>query len=241
MRTGKPMVPMATVWALPGRLSDLSIFHSKSLLYGAIVLVWVWWALNSPKRRFAARADCKSCAAGKYSNAGHSAAVCIACVAGRYALAAAATCTSCPQGRYHKGTAGQGVWLLDANDADGCEDCAVGKTTASTSTAAATDAAACPTTCPAGSYKILSGAVHGCTLCPIGTYNNDAASAAGKHDGLDDCIACAVGERGPGAGGGFRGSLALPWALFLRTSTPSMRGYSVRRPTRPHPVVELPG
>ena len=40
--------------ALPGRLRSLSAFHSESVLYGAFV--WARWALNSPKRRFPARA-----------------------------------------------------------------------------------------------------------------------------------------------------------------------------------------
>jgi hypothetical protein len=43
-----------TVRLLPGRLSALSVSHSKSVLYGAFV--WVCRALNSPKRRFPARA-----------------------------------------------------------------------------------------------------------------------------------------------------------------------------------------
>jgi hypothetical protein len=38
----------------PGRLSALSVFHSKSVLYGAFV--WARRALNNPKRRFPARA-----------------------------------------------------------------------------------------------------------------------------------------------------------------------------------------
>ena len=38
----------------PGRLSGLSVFHSKSVLYGAFV--WARRALNDPKRRFPARA-----------------------------------------------------------------------------------------------------------------------------------------------------------------------------------------
>jgi hypothetical protein len=38
----------------PGRLSGLGIFHCESVLYGAFV--WARRALNSPKRRFAARA-----------------------------------------------------------------------------------------------------------------------------------------------------------------------------------------
>ena len=37
----------------PGRLSALTVFHSKSVLYGAFV--WARRALNSPKRRFLAR------------------------------------------------------------------------------------------------------------------------------------------------------------------------------------------
>ena len=45
----------ATVRARPGRLSALSVFHSESVFYGA--LVWVHRALNSQKRRFPARAD----------------------------------------------------------------------------------------------------------------------------------------------------------------------------------------
>ena len=38
----------------PGRLSALTVFHSKSFLYGAFV--WARRALTSPKRRFPARA-----------------------------------------------------------------------------------------------------------------------------------------------------------------------------------------
>ena len=38
----------------PGRLSALSVFHSKSVLYG--VFVWVREVLNIQKRRFLARA-----------------------------------------------------------------------------------------------------------------------------------------------------------------------------------------
>jgi hypothetical protein len=44
---------MATVRALLGRLSALSVSHSKSVLYGAFV--WVRRALTSPERRFLAR------------------------------------------------------------------------------------------------------------------------------------------------------------------------------------------
>jgi hypothetical protein len=43
-----------TVRARPGRLSALRVFHIKSTLYGAFV--WARRALNSPKRRFPARA-----------------------------------------------------------------------------------------------------------------------------------------------------------------------------------------
>ena len=43
-----------TVRARPGRLSAFSVSDSKSVLYGAFV--WVCRALNSPKRRFPARA-----------------------------------------------------------------------------------------------------------------------------------------------------------------------------------------
>ena len=46
----------SSVRALPGRLSDLSVSHSKSILYGA--LVWARRALNRPKRRFPVRAVC---------------------------------------------------------------------------------------------------------------------------------------------------------------------------------------
>jgi hypothetical protein len=38
-----------------GRLSGLSVFHSKISLYG--VFVWAHRPLNSPKRRFPARAE----------------------------------------------------------------------------------------------------------------------------------------------------------------------------------------
>ena len=40
----------STVRARAGRLSTLSVFHSKSLLYGAFV--WSRRALNGPNRRF---------------------------------------------------------------------------------------------------------------------------------------------------------------------------------------------
>jgi hypothetical protein len=45
-----------SVWAFPGRLSGLilSVFHSKSVMYGAFV--WARRALNRPKWRFPARA-----------------------------------------------------------------------------------------------------------------------------------------------------------------------------------------
>ena len=43
-----------TVRAVPGRLSAISVFHSKSVLYGAFV--WARRALNGRKRRFSARA-----------------------------------------------------------------------------------------------------------------------------------------------------------------------------------------
>jgi hypothetical protein len=44
----------ATVRAVPGRLSAISVFLCKSVLYGAFV--WARRALNRPKRRFPARA-----------------------------------------------------------------------------------------------------------------------------------------------------------------------------------------
>ena len=43
------------VWTRPGRLRTLSVFHYKSILYGAFV--WARRALNGPKRWFSARAD----------------------------------------------------------------------------------------------------------------------------------------------------------------------------------------
>jgi hypothetical protein len=43
-----------TVRARPGQLIALSVSHSKSVLYG--ILLWARAALNSPKRRFPARA-----------------------------------------------------------------------------------------------------------------------------------------------------------------------------------------
>ena len=39
----------------PGRACALSVLHGESVLYGAFV--WVCMALNTPKRRFRARAD----------------------------------------------------------------------------------------------------------------------------------------------------------------------------------------
>ena len=50
-KMGRP----ATVRARPGRLSTIGVPHSKSILYG--VFVWARRALNSPKRRFSARAE----------------------------------------------------------------------------------------------------------------------------------------------------------------------------------------
>ena len=47
-------IELITVRARPGRLSALSVSHSKSILYGAFV--WACRALNSSKRRFPARA-----------------------------------------------------------------------------------------------------------------------------------------------------------------------------------------
>jgi hypothetical protein len=44
-----------TVRAVAGRLSALSVSHSESVLYGA--LVWARRGLNSQKRRFLARAE----------------------------------------------------------------------------------------------------------------------------------------------------------------------------------------
>jgi hypothetical protein len=44
----------ATVRAVPGRLSAISVFLLKSILYGAFV--WAHRTLNDPKRRFPARA-----------------------------------------------------------------------------------------------------------------------------------------------------------------------------------------
>jgi hypothetical protein len=44
-----------TVRARSGRLSGLSVFLCKSVLYGGFV--WAHRALNRPKRRFPARAD----------------------------------------------------------------------------------------------------------------------------------------------------------------------------------------
>ena len=45
----------ATVWALSGRVGDLSTFHSRSDFYGAFI--WARGVLNGRKRRFLARAD----------------------------------------------------------------------------------------------------------------------------------------------------------------------------------------
>jgi hypothetical protein len=60
----------------PGRLSALSVFLYKSVLYG--VFIWARWALNSQKRRFLARAvpdggrhDEAECPAGAVLAAGH--------------------------------------------------------------------------------------------------------------------------------------------------------------------------
>ena len=51
-RRAKRYVGEATVRALPGRLRALSVFHSKSILYGAFV--WARRALKHQKRRFPA-------------------------------------------------------------------------------------------------------------------------------------------------------------------------------------------
>ena len=45
-----------SVWARPGRLSALSVLHSKSVVYGSMGRVWARRALNRPKRRFPAPA-----------------------------------------------------------------------------------------------------------------------------------------------------------------------------------------
>jgi hypothetical protein len=52
--SGERSTPQLTVRAVPGRLSALSVFLLKSILYGAFV--WAHRALNGPKRRFPARA-----------------------------------------------------------------------------------------------------------------------------------------------------------------------------------------
>jgi hypothetical protein len=51
---GWPSPRCSTVRAVPGRLSALSVFLLKSILYGAFV--WARRALHGPKRRFPARA-----------------------------------------------------------------------------------------------------------------------------------------------------------------------------------------
>ena len=43
------------VWARTGRVRAISVFYSKSIMYGAFV--WTHGALNGQKRRFPARAD----------------------------------------------------------------------------------------------------------------------------------------------------------------------------------------
>jgi hypothetical protein len=53
-RAGRPAAP-PTVRACAGRLSGLSVSHSKSFLYGAFV--WARRALSRSKRRFSARAE----------------------------------------------------------------------------------------------------------------------------------------------------------------------------------------
>ena len=55
LEDGRTIVSAATVRAALGRLSALSVFLCKSFFYGAFV--WARRALNSPNRRFPARAD----------------------------------------------------------------------------------------------------------------------------------------------------------------------------------------
>ena len=43
----KAIAPETTVWALPGHLSGLNVFHSKLIPYGAFV--WARRALNRPE------------------------------------------------------------------------------------------------------------------------------------------------------------------------------------------------
>ena len=49
-----PFTTSLTVWARLRRLRALSVSHSKSVSYGGFV--WACRAINSPKRRFLARA-----------------------------------------------------------------------------------------------------------------------------------------------------------------------------------------
>jgi hypothetical protein len=66
------LVKHDTVRALSERLSGLSVFHSKSLLYGAFV--WARRVLNSQKRRFPARAGGGQARAGRVGGRGVAAA-----------------------------------------------------------------------------------------------------------------------------------------------------------------------
>ena len=73
---GSPLCRNSTspVWARPGRLSALTVSHSKSVLYDTFV--WVRRALNGPVRRFPAPAVNKKCYTSRRGPCCHFASLC---------------------------------------------------------------------------------------------------------------------------------------------------------------------
>ena len=103
--------------------------------------------------------DCTNCEAGKSSAA--SSTSCSVCAAGKYRTAAAVgqVCADCPQG---SSLSDAGINTVAHTLASQCETCLVGQYTASAGQAS-------------------------CTLCPVGKFNNNAATAASAHKSCTFC------------------------------------------------------
>ena len=52
----------------------------------------------------------------------------------------------------------------------------------------------CSAPCPAGKFYSYDSSSTGCDTCPAGSYLSDLATAAARHDSVDDCTACAAGR-----------------------------------------------
>ena len=152
--------------------------------------------------------NCKNCAAGKYSGA--EALQCMLCAVGKFSVEGSTTCTPCADGK--TAAAGTAKATADtcslcaagkfavAGDAKGCQNCAVGKwsaTTASTCIACGvgttvakavadvgggTEVGKC-LKCAAGKFS-ASGDAKGCQNCAIGTYSAESSGS---------CKNCALG------------------------------------------------